>query len=430
MQEFNLAGELLVTGASADSFLDVEADVTTYYFNESVNLGDLDSSMYELGSADGIYASSGLRSPDMLTQNEEKSVVESIFQGIDQNTFQRINVFTGKFMYLHGQGLLGTLGGILDLIVGVLDLFQITADVIQGIMGFFSGSKALEAGVGNVLGGVFGNGRVKEAITKGAERNNKFAEDTSKRVGEITSREAEITEQGDGHRQAVVSGVDSVKTGKSLTSACTSIICEAPLITNSCDTLMLNCKSEKHVSDYFSMQSQHIDYTVDDSVNMTSNVYSTTSNNKRDVNREYVSNSEASEQIATVEMHIQAGVYGKQSPFTDIANVVPKQNPKLTLSSTKNIYLYAGDNYFMQSKSISAIDSKYFFINTGTAMVASILGRPRQIVEVTPLANPQTVKTEIGLSDSITIAEGNQIPIKSMGTKPTTTYTYDSFTSS
>lgn len=429
MQEFNLKGELVVTGDSAESYLNLEATVSTFYFQESIKLDELDSSIYELASPEGIYASSGLRNPSMLTGYEQKTIFDSIFQGVDQQIFQRVNQLTGKFMYLHGQGLLSTLGGILDLVTGVLDLVGLTDDLIQGVMGLFNGG-GLESAITTVLGGLFGNAKVKDAISNGAKRSNEFAEDTSKRISKILEYETQVMSQGDGHNQVVVSGVNSILAGKSVTHANSSVVVEAPLITQSGDTIILNGKTEKHVNDYFSLQSQHADYTIDDSLTINSNVLATTSNNRRDVSRLSVFNSESHEQIATSNIHLQAGVYGKKSPIKSEVEITVTEKPKLTFSSTDNIYLYAGDSYFMQSKSISAIDSRYFFINTGTATIASIISRPRQIVEVTPLSNPEPIKTKLEVSENITIAEGNKIPVSSLGNKSSVNYTYDTFTKS
>jgi hypothetical protein len=422
MTEFNLEAELAAIPTTDN------VSIQDVYKVETMKLDELDASVYELGVPAGIYSSSGVRDPESIGKNEQKDILESIFQGIEEKTFNKLNSLTGQFIYLHGKGLLGSLGGIIDLVIGVLDTLGLTDDLINGIMGFAGGAgSALEAGIEAVLGQVFGNGRVNDAIQKGGERSNKFSEDTSKRITQIQKEELDLINHANGHKKLVNSGVYSVLTGKTIHKSSFSTNFEAPLFSISSDTAVATAKTYKLVSDLFSTQTQHADFTIDDSFTINANVISSTSNNHRIVSQTSVFNSNESEFIGMKSLHLQAGGYGEKIIAVG-DDIVPEIPTQLTMSSKEDIFTYSGRDYYLLTKNVFALDSRYLFLNMGAALVAGIIARPRKVVSVTPLANPEQVEQPDKYNlDSITIADGNLIPAEPMNINNTTYATSDIF---
>lgn len=411
MTEFNLVEEL--NSIDPQEILNIDNNLTNYYIEDTLKVNELDSTINELTTPDGLYNSAGLRDPAMLTKNEQQTIIESIFQGIEEETFNRINLITGKFIKLHGQGLLGSLGGIIDLVVGVIDALGLTDDLIAGFTGFLGGGGALQEGLISALGSIVGNGKVQQAVKSGAERSVKFSEDTSKRVAGVLEAELDI-KTGDGNEKRVVSGTKFESTARTLNHSTYSITNQSPLYSIASDTTLHNSRTYKQISDLFSVQTQHTDYTVEDTFTINTNVYSSTANHKREASRVYVNNAEQGEYIATKELHLQAGVYGGKL-FQDGVDLINQQE-RLNLSSTKDIYVYAGRDYYLKSKNIYAVDARFTFINMGTALVSSIFARPRKIVTVKQAANPETVPlTDNVNTERVTIANGNELLLNQLG---------------
>jgi hypothetical protein len=407
------------TGTKTDSrIIDIFAESST-------DLNQLDSTMqtYTLDSSgNNLYEIFGYKDPNLITAEEEKSINKSILNGIDEKTFNKINVITGQFLHLQTTGLFGSLGGVLDLVIGVLDLVGLTDDLLTGVTGLVGGG-ALGAGVTAVLGSIFGADKVAGAIKEGATRSSKFSIDTSKRITRIQTKAIEFTEKADGHKIDRVHGNAFIGAGSYKIHSESIFNVDSPLTSFSSDTMILNSRSFEHIVDFSNINAQQWNLTVDDSINVGGNIIGINGSEGIRLSADNQSiMSKTTQVIGATNLHLQGGANGLESLVTDAigdALGIDSNLQSLSLSSTGKILSYSQGNISSFASSYNSIDGGFVFINCFVSADAAILAVPRPYTPGSSSGNPPT--TDVAEpKDSLFINNGSEVPSGGLGTNSST----------